>query len=377
MVVTVSATGNLEPVNEVQVGSEVSGTIRSVNVDYNDQVKAGQVLAELDTTKLNAQVLQYKAALASAQANLLDKQAKVFEAKNKLERLRKTWELSKGRAPSEQDIEAAEAALKSAEAQEAVTRADIEKSRAILEAAQSDLGKAVIRSPIDGVVMTRSIDVGQTVTANYQTPEFFTLAEDLKKMRLVVDVDEADVGQVKEGQTATFTVDAYPDRSFPAVITQVRYASTTTSNVVTYETLLEVDNSDMLLRPGMTATADIEVSKATDALIVPNAAFRFSPPSEEGAQPEVSGGGRSPLISSLMPRRPRARNIPGKSVGTTRTAGRLNENIRNQRVFVLKDGQLVPIMLKTGMTDGVNTAVIAGEIEEGTQLVTEAVRSKS
>ncbi|HFQ80131.1 MAG TPA: efflux RND transporter periplasmic adaptor subunit, partial [Desulfobacterales bacterium] len=221
--VTVTATGNLAPTNQVEVGSELSGIVREVTVDYNDRVKVGEVLARLDTTRLKAQVLQSKAALTSARANLLQTKATTKETRLELQRLREAQARSNRQAVSVHDLDAAQAALERAIANQDSARAAISQAKATLEINQTDLGKLKIVSPINGVVLARSVDPGQTVAASLQAPVLFTLAEDLTKMELHVDVDEADVGQVKKGQQATFTVDAYPNRIFPARITQVRY----------------------------------------------------------------------------------------------------------------------------------------------------------
>ena len=238
LTVTVTATGTLEPTNQVDVGSEVSGTIETVEVDYNDQVKVGQVLARLDTDKLAAEVLQSKAALESARARVLEAQATVKEMRSELTRLNQVRELSNNKVPSQRDLDAAEAALERAQADEASAKAQVSEAQAALDFNETDLSKAVIHSPINGVVLTRSVEPGQTVAASLQAPVLFTLAEDLTQMELHVDVDEADVGQVQEGQEASFTVDAYPDRIFPARIRQVRYGAQTVDGVVTYETVL-------------------------------------------------------------------------------------------------------------------------------------------
>lgn len=364
LIVTVTATGELEPVNQVEVGTEVSGTIETVAVDYNDRVKAGQVLARLDTDKLEAQVLKSKAALESAQANLLEAQANVFEAQNELKRLKHVRELSGGKVPSQHDMDAAQAALKRARAEEAGARAQIAEAKATLRVDQTNLAKAVIRSPIDGIVLERKVEPGQTVAASLQTPIMFTLAEDLTQMELHVDVDEADVGQVKEGQKATFTVDAYPDRSFPAQITDVRYAPQTVEGVVTYETLLSADNSDMSLRPGMTATADITVKAVEDALLVPNAALRFTPPAPKEKTPKPGGS----LVGRLLPRRPR--RSPSQ-----RQPNRLANSSR-QRVWMLRDGTPVAIPVTLGATDGSMTQVLTGDITPGLSLLVDVVRSE-
>jgi len=278
LVVTVSATGTLKPINEVDVGIEVSGTTKTVEADYNDEVKVGQVLARLDTTKLEAQALQSESALVSARAKLLEMEATVDEASSKLAQLNRVYDLSGGKMPSQSDMDTAEATLARAQAAYASQKAIVTQSEATLNANKTDLSKAVIHSPINGIVLKRSVEPGQTVAASMETPTLFTLAEDLKKMKLLVDIDEADVGQVQKGQEATFTVDAYQEQEFPASINMVRFGSETTDGVVTYKAELRLDNSDLKLRPGMTATAVITVKKIEKTLLIPNAALRFVPP---------------------------------------------------------------------------------------------------
>ncbi len=359
LTVTVSATGTLEPINEVDVGVEVSGTIKTVAADYNDHVKAGQVLARLDTSKLHPQVLQARAALASARAKVLRARADVRQTKTKLAQFQQARKSSGGKVPSQVEMDAAEAALAKAEADEASALADVSKAEAELKFNETNLSKAIIHSPIDGIVLLRQVEPGQTVAASLQTPVLFTIAEDLRKMELHVDVDEADVGQVKEGQEATFTVDAYPDKTFPARITQVRFGSKTVAGVVTYETVLNVNNSDLSLRPGMTATADIIVKNLQDAILVPNAALRFTPPIQEEEAPSNGGG----LISQLLPRPP-APSKPREEV----TADK-----KQRRVWTLREGQLTTIPVTTGSTDGIMTEVISGEVEPGMALVVDIV----
>ncbi|HSO19774.1 MAG TPA: efflux RND transporter periplasmic adaptor subunit, partial [Desulfosarcina sp.] len=273
LTVTVTATGNLEPINQVDVGSELSGIVRTVEVDYNDPVTEGQVLARLDTSKLEALVLQSKASLDAAKGKLLQVQATIRETRLKQDQLKKLGKMTDRRAVSQLDLDVANAALARALADEISAKAEVDRAKAILDANETDLSKAVIRSPINGIVLTRSVEPGQTVAASLQAPVLFTLAEDLTQMALHVDVDEADVGQVAAGQNAVFTVDAYPNRTFPARITQVRFGPKAVEGVVTYETLLNVENQDLSLRPGMTATAEIVVQKIENALLVPNAAL--------------------------------------------------------------------------------------------------------
>jgi HlyD family secretion protein len=355
LTVTVTATGRLEPTNQVDVGSELSGIIASVDVDYNDRVKAGQVLAKLDTSKIEAQILKAKAALAASEATVRQMKATVNEAENKLARLNRVLEMSGGKVPSKDELDTASAELQRAKAEQAGAEAAVAEARATLDVSETDLAKAVIRSPINGIVLVRAVEPGQTVAASLQAPVLFTIAEDLSKMELHVDVDEADVGEVKTGQYATFTVDAYPDRNFSARITQVRFGSQKVEGVVTYETLLSVDNSDLSLRPGMTATAEIVVKKIDDAVLVPNTALRFTPP-ETGKEQESRS-----LIDRLIPHRRRRR--PG--------AGRLGGN-GGLRVWVMNEkerGVITPVTVKTGASDGIVTVITGGALEPGQDVV--------
>lgn len=366
LTITVGATGNLEPTNQVDVGSELSGIIKTVEVDFNDYVKIDQVLARLDTDKLQADVTRYQAALESERARLLQARATLKETQAELDRLRHAHELSGGKLPSAYTLETAEAAYSRAEADAAAIQAQIKQARAVLEYAETDLSKALIRSPINGIVLSRDVEPGQTVAASLQAPVLFTLAEDLGLMELHVDVDEADVGRVEPGQEATFTVDAYPDRVFPARITQVRFAAKNTDGVVTYETVLAVNNPELLLRPGMTATADITVARVADALLIPNAALRFVPPTT-GAAETAEEKGRSSFTSKLFPRPPRR----GKK-SSDRPAGP-DAGGRHQ-VWVLHDGKPVSRDISAGLTDGLMTEVTAGDIAAGTAVIVGAVR---
>ncbi len=357
LVVLVTATGTLEPTNEVEVGSEISGIVKSVEADYNDKVKVDQVLARIDTSKLEAQETQLKAALESAQAKVLQAKATLNETQTKLAQLQRVRELSGGKVPSQTEFDAAQAAFERAKADEASAAASVAQAQASLKATQTDIAKAVIHSPIDGIVLVRSIEPGQTVAAAFQAPVLFTLAEDLTQMELHVDVDEADIGQVKEGQDAQFSVSAYLDRTFQARIVQTRFGSETVDGVVTYETVLKVDNTDLSLRPGMTATADITVQKVENALLVPSAAFRFSPPVQ---QKTTSRG----LVGMMLPGPPRF-NTPQQPVVDT--------SKRQQTVWVLKDGQPVAVPVTIGATDDVKTEILSGDIQPGMAVITDTV----
>lgn len=363
LVVTVSATGTLEPLKKVDVGIEVSGTIKSVEADYNDRVKVGQILARLDTTRLEAQAEQNQAALEAARAKVFQAQASVEESEAQLARFKHVRELSGGKMPSQNEFDTAKANLARHKADEASAKASVAQAQAALDVVRTDISKAVIHSPINGVVLKRSVEPGQTVAASFQAPTLFTLAEDLTQMELQVDVDEADVGNVREGQRATFTVDAYPDRAFPASITQVRFGSQTVEGVVTYKAVLRVDNSSLALRPGMTATAVITVSEKKDTLLVPNAALRFSPPQTEPANKSGGGG----LLGALLPRPP-----PSEAKLSDDT----NSKSKEQRVWVLRDNQLVAVTITKGATDGVMTEVVGGTLEPPMAVVTDLATAK-
>jgi len=357
LMITVTATGTLEPVTQVDVGSELSGIIDTVEVDYNDRVEVGQVLARLDTDKLQAEVLQSQAALEAAQAKVLEVQATVLETRLDSQRCE---ELAARKICSQEDVDASLAAYKRARAEEESTKAQVSEARAKLDADRTNLAKAVIHSPIDGIVLVRNVEPGQTVAATLQAPVLFTLAEDLAKMELHVDVDEADVGLVKAGQQAVFTVDAYPERTFPAQITQVRFGAQEVEGVITYETVLNVDNSDLSLRPGMTATADITVKRIENAILVPNAALRFTP----AAPAKTASSGGDGLISQLLPRPPRLGSKQREEV---------NGDKMQKRVWVLHEGQPVAVPITTGSTDGIMTEVTGGEVGPGMALVVDTL----
>ncbi|MBN1380201.1 MAG: efflux RND transporter periplasmic adaptor subunit [Deltaproteobacteria bacterium] len=367
LTVLVTATGTLQPTNTVDIGSELSGIIKSVEVDYNDKVKIGQVLARLDTTRLEAQVTQAKAALNAAKAKIMQTRATVKEARRKLTQLQNLQQLSGNKLPAQADMDAAEATLERALADEVSAEAAVAQATATLDAYETDLSKAVIISPINGIVLNRSVEPGQTVAATLQAPTLFTLAEDLTKMELHVNVDEADIGKVEAGQSAAFTVAAYADRTFRAKITQARYGSTTTSGVVTYETVLKVDNSDLVLRPGMTATAEITVKNLTNVFLIPNTALRFRPPmpSRELQNDKKSSGG---LVGSLFPRRPRRVN---------KSRDDAQNNKKDRQIWILKDGRPVAVPIDVGATNGSVTEVTAGDLHPGMDVLVDYVEKRS
>lgn len=361
--VVVSANGTLQPTHSVNIGSELSGTVSRVNVDVNDLVKKGQVLVELDTAKLRDQIVRSRAAVASAEAKVSQAVATVKEAQGNLARLEEVSRLSGGKVPAQSELETARATLDRARADEASARASVADARAALSTDETNLSKASIRSPMDGVVLTRSVDPGNAVAASLQAVTLFSIAEDLSQLRLQVNVDETDVGTVKNGQKATFTVGAYPNRRYPATVTRVAYGSTTTDNVVTYTTYLDVDNTDLSLRPGMTAVATIQSSDRADSLLVPNTALRFTP-AAAATSAGASGGGS--IVSRLMPR-------PPGGGGTRRTAGQAGggNSGATKQLWVLRDGQAIPVSVTVGASDGRRTEVTGSGLAEGDAVITD------
>jgi len=357
LVVTVTATGTLQPVDQVDVGSELSGTVEWVGVDFNDRVVQGQVLARLDTKEQKARVVQGRASLEVARARVAEAEATVVETRLRLDRCLKLLERH---MCTQEDADNARAAWTRAKAGVASATAQVEVAEATLAADETKLEKAVIVAPINGLVLARNIEPGQTVASMMQTPILFTLAEDLSRLELHVDVDEADVGQVQVGQTATFTVDAHPDRTFEAEITQVRFAPRTVQGVVTYETLLSLANPEMLLRPGMTATAEINVAHVEDALLVPNAALRFRPP-------DAARRDRRPAVQRL---------IPGPPMRATPRPRAPMELARAHEVWMLRGDEPVAFPVVLGATDGRYTQLLEGDLDEGDEVIVEASEAR-
>jgi len=356
LTVIVTATGSVEPLNKVDVSSELSGTVRRVLVDYNSKVKAGETLAELDTDKLKATVASSRAKLAAARARVKDTEATLVEKQYDYERKKK---LVERKVSTDQSLEVSHASYLRALAAVDVAKADVASAEADLALQETNLRKACICSPVNGVVLSRNVDPGQTIASNLQAPVLFTIAEDLSKMQVEVDVDEADVGQVKPGQPATFTVDAYPNKVFSARIRDLRYGSETVQGVVTYKAILETDNSDLLLRPGMTATAEIRVKQIADALSLPNAALRYQPAAEEETDDRS-------FIRRLLPGRPRfrkSRNIAASGP--------------DRSIWVLADGVPEEVKVTIGATDGKRTEIVKGDIETGAAIIVDtAARGK-
>ena len=359
LTLNVTANGTLQPTRSVNIGSELSGTVTQVYVDVNDRVKKGQVLVELDTAKLADQIVQSRAAVAAAEAKVAQTVATLKETQGNLGRLEEVARLSGGKVPSAAELDTARATVERAQADQASARASVTEAKAELSTNATNLSKASIRSPTDGVVLTRNVDPGNAVAASLQAVTLFSLAEDLKQLRLQVNVDEADVGSVEVGQKASFTVSAYPSRKYPATITRVAFGSTITENVVTYVTYLDVDNSDLSLRPGMTATATITATERRDVLLVPNTALRFTPSQPGVAEAPKSASGVGGIVSSLMPRRPGG-NAQRRSAGATA-----------RQVWVLRDGAAVSVAVMPGISDGRMTEVSSDELQPGMQVITD------
>ena len=360
--IAVTANGTLQPTRTVNIGSELSGTVTRVNVDVNDRVRKGQVLVELDTAKFADQVARARATVAAAVAKVAQTVATVKESESSLARFREVARLSGGKVPSKTELDAAQAAFERAQADETAARASVVEARAALSTDETNLSKASIKSPIDGIVLTRSVEPGNAVAASLQAVTLFTIAEDLTKMRLQVNVDEADVGMVEVGQEASFTVSAHPARRYPAKITRVAYGSTTTDNVVTYITYLEVENTDLSLRPGMTATATIKATERRDVLLVPNTALRFTPTSTSANAANAAAAKGGGIVSSL---------IPSRRPGTAKTATAATGSAAARRVWVLRDGAPVAVAIKPGVSDGRMTEVTSDELQPGTPVITD------
>jgi HlyD family secretion protein len=350
--VNITATGTLSGVKTVEVGAEVSGKIIKMNVDFNDHVSKGDVLAVIDPSVPKAAVDQAAAQVSDASAAIRTARATVRETRQNRIRAEEQQKLG---LVSQRDLEAARAAAERAEAQLASAEANAVVATANLNAAKTKLDKTVIVAPIDGIVLARLMQQGQTVTAGFQTPVMFKVAEDLKKMQLTAYIDEADIGRAKDGQHATFTVDAYQGRTFAAELISVHNEPKTESNVVSYESLLSVDNSELLLRPGMTATATIVAERHEKTLSVPNAALRFNPPRPAG---------------SALP----SRGLFGRGGGPR--PERKDGPTKGPHVWVLKDGRPRPVAVTIGVTDGTLTEILTGDIAEGTAVIVDTEDQK-
>lgn len=354
---TVSANGTLNPVSLISVGTQVSGIVKKLYVDFNDRVEKDQVLLELDNALFNAQIAQ-------SQGSVRNNQASVDLAKANEKRMR---ELYAQDYVSKQELDTAVQALKSAQAQ-------LESARGLLARDQTNLRFSIIRSPVSGIVINRVVDIGQTVAASFQTPTLIQIAQDLSKMQIDTSFAEADIGNIKEGQTVKFNVDAFPNRNFEGVVKQVRLNSTNTSNVVTYNVVVSVDNSDQKLLPGMTAYVNIAVASKQQVLLVPNAALRFKPKTSDSSS-KNGGDVAANKESSDKPNGDRVRGerggdrAAGKNGGRNRGSRGKNEDLSAGKVYVLKNGQPEQVRVRVGITDGRFTEIMARDLDVGTQII--------
>jgi HlyD family secretion protein len=358
VVQSVKATGTLEAVTTVQVGSQVSGTIAALLADFNSQVKKGQVVARLEPSLFQTQVDQARATLVKLQADTERSRVALEDAKVQQ---RRAETLSSQQLLPASELESARVATAQAEAAFKSAQAQVAQARAALGQAEVNLSHATITAPIDGIVISRNVDIGQTVAASMQAPVLFTIAQDLREMQVNASVDEADIGKIAPSQQVSFQVDAYPGKTFAGRVRQVRLAPVVDQNVVSYVTVIDVPNPDLQLKPGMTANVAITIARADDVLKVPNAALRYRP---DAATLEAHGQAAVPQPAG---QRPRAERAPDD-----RTPGDRSQTRR--RVWVLNGDSLTAVRVQTGLDDGTTTAIVGGDLQEGSRVVTGAAQ---
>ncbi len=359
---TVTATGTMNAVTTVLVGTQVSGTLKKLYVDFNSKVKKGQIIAEIDPAILQAQVDQ-------ARANVLGAQANVEKAKATMEDSRRTKErnrqLFSENLIARSDLDTAETNYETNNALLGTARAQVAQTEAALRFAETNLRYTKIVSPVDGVVVSRSVDVGQTVAASFQTPTLFTIAQDLTKMQIDTSIDEADIGKIKVGQDVEFTVDAYPENTFRGIVDQIRIAPITVQNVVTYDVVIKVDNADLRLKPGMTANVIVVVVSKDSALKIPNAALRFRPSEKDGvavSKGSADKAGKGPSV----PAADKTGSRPlGKGGGTSVQKG--------YTVWILENDKPKQVQVTIGISDGSFTEVTSGDVKEGQEVIIESL----
>ncbi|WP_419676011.1 efflux RND transporter periplasmic adaptor subunit [Aliarcobacter butzleri] len=347
--VVVSTTGNLNPTNSVEIGIEVSGTLKEIFVDFNDEVKAGQILAKIDTVKLQSQVDSSTAALAIAVANQKESQVLLNNKKTLYDRTLNMYKNSGGKYPSKNELDdtrfSYEAAIESLEA----AKAKVLQAQSNLKTDKQNLEKASVKSSIDGIVLNREVEVGQTLAATMSAPKLFTIAKDLTNMDLIVSIDEADVADIKKDLPVTFTVDAYPNKVFNGKVKQVRLNPVDTNGVVTYETVVSVDNEDLLLKPGMTATAKIITKESKNKLLIPNGALRFKPKIQE----QKNGGV----------------NLVGPNMNRPANVARDLSKKELSPIFILENNQPKRVMVKVLDSDGKLTSIESEELKVDDEVI--------
>jgi len=373
----VITTGTLNPVTLVDVGSQVSGKIEKLYVDFNSKVEEGQVIAQIEQSLFLTRVKQNEANYESSKASVEKARVTLVNTKNKFERAKDLFEKE---LISFEEYEASEAQYYGSEADLVSAKAKLQQAQSQLDTSQVDLEHTIIRSPIKGFVVNRSVNMGQTVAASFQAPVLFQIANDLAKMQVECSIDEADIGKVFEEQNVRFTVDAFPDEEFKGLVKQVRYAPEVVQNVVTYTTIVEVDNPELKLRPGMTATVSVIVGKAVNALRIPNTALRFTPDlsqeemkqlfekmrAERGGSGEIQGAG-----SNNPSRKPGQSSAHPQGMSRSGASGMFGAQAKNiSRVWIMKNDELIVVPLKTGVTDNSYTEVVRGNLEEGQEVIT-------
>ena len=352
----VTATGTINPVVSVQVGTQVSGMIKSLHADFNSVVKAGDIVAMIDPEPFKARRDQSASNLEMSKANVARARTDLAQRKRELDRVKS---LVAQEFVSQNDVDVASTNFQAAEAQVNVAGAQVKQSEAALNAAELDLKYTVIRSPVNGIVVARNVEVGQTIAASFATPNLFLIALDLTKMQVDTNVSESDIGGIAEGKETTFTVDAYPGHQFAGTIRQVRLAPINVQNVVTYNVVVSVDNHDLRLKPGMTANVSIVVAQRDAVLKVPNSALRFTPPTA-GPSDRTAGG------------------KPAKAKGSEQAAGAGKGTMMPSRTIwkLGPTGELDPLHVQTGISDGLATEIVSEELSEGALVVVGIERSK-
>ena len=349
--VVVSATGTLNPTNSVEIGVEVSGTIKEIYVDFNDEVEVGQLLAILDTRKLQSEVDGQTASLGISKANLKESEVNLRNKKTVYDRTLKMYNSSGGKYPSINELDDAKFAYESSVSSLEASKAKVEQSSFSLNTAKQNLDKAYVKSSIKGIVLNRAVEVGQTLAASMNAPKLFTLAKDLTQMDLIVSIDESDVADIKKDLDVTFTVDAYPNKNFKGKIKQVRLNPVTVNGVVTYETVVGVNNEELLLRPGMTATAQINTKQSLDKLMIPNGALRF--------KPKVQSEQKANTMNLVQPPRRLPGENPSKDLGKKEFSP----------IFILENNQPKRVMVKVLETDGKITTVESNDLKVDDELI--------
>jgi HlyD family secretion protein len=361
IVAKVTATGTLSAIVTVQVGSQVSGRVAALHADFNSRVKKGDLIAKIDPQLFQATAEQAGANLAAAQGNLAKARAQAADAARQAQRAQT---LAEQKLVAQADADTAQSNADALAAGVQAAEGQVAQARAALSQAMVNLAYTDIRSPTSGVVISRNVDVGQTVAASLQAPTIFVIAEDLAKMQVDTSVAEADVGRLKDGTAATFTVDAYPSEIFRGAVRQIRNSPQTVQNVVTYDAVIDVANPDLKLKPGMTANVTFVYAEKDDVLKVPNAALRFKPPPgllEEGG---ARGGGGNAAAGA----RPAGARTAGRPEET-----RGQETLDRRTVWVLREGKPAPVRIRTGISDGSATEVVEGELQAGSEVVTDSV----